>query len=70
MAGLPDAVRPDFANATGWPSIFPTAEIASPDHERPGIMLPENAFADDEDTEPLVKRRRDLPFNHSIRCRR
>src|SRR6476660_3667960 len=35
-------------------------EIVSPDHERPGIILPENALADDGNTEPLAKRLEDL----------
>src|ERR1700716_2416327 len=32
------------------------AEIASPDRERLGIILPENAFADDGNAEPLAQR--------------
>jgi hypothetical protein len=54
--------EPIFANTIWRLSIIPAAEIASPDHARPGIMLPENAFANDKDAEPLVRRRRDLAF--------
>src|SRR5258707_15228836 len=36
------------------------AEIASPDRECLGIILPENAFADDGNTEPLAQRFQDL----------
>src|SRR5437588_5959075 len=36
------------------------AEIASPDRERLGIILPENALADDGNAEPFAERLEDL----------
>src|SRR5438128_2628361 len=52
---------PESVVKAGWHQMRPGgAEIASPDRQRLGIILPENAFADDGNTEPLAQRFEDL----------
>src|SRR5215218_35011 len=52
---------PETVIEARWRQVGPgRAEIASPDRKRPGIILPENALADNGDAEALAERLQDL----------